>query len=56
MVLLVDDGDGRTMVCQLCGARARVDDGLPYVNQSASFETDHGCPAVRRSVTTDDAA
>ncbi len=56
MVLLVDDGDGHKMECQLCGARAPFDDGLPYVKQTASFDTDHGCPAVRRSVTTDDAA
>ncbi len=55
MVQLVDDGDGRTMECQICGARAPFDDGLPYVEQTASFDTDHGCPAVGRSVTTDDA-
>jgi hypothetical protein len=55
MVHRVDDGDGYTMECQLCGARAPFDDGLPYVNQTASFAIDHGCPAVMRSVTTDDA-
>jgi hypothetical protein len=54
MVHLVDDGDGHAMECQLCGARAPVDDGLPYVNQTASFATDHGCPAIRRSETTDE--
>ena len=54
VVLLVDDDDGHTMECQLCGARAPFDDGLPYVNQTASYATDHGCP-VARAVTTDDA-
>ena len=36
MVLLVDDGDGHKMECQLCGAGAPFDDGLPYVKQTPS--------------------
>lgn len=34
---------------------APLDYGSPYVNQAASFATDHGCTAVTHSVTTDDA-
>jgi len=56
MVRLVDAADGHAMECRLCGARAPLDDDLPYVNQTASFKTDHGCPADWRPETTDDAA
>lgn len=40
----VAEGDAVWMECQLCGARAALDDTLPYINQTASFLTDHGCP------------
>ncbi len=46
MVHRVDDGRAVTMACDLCGTAASMDDSLPYVNQAASFATDHGCPSA----------
>ncbi len=48
MVRRLYDGDAAEMECEFCGERRPLDDGLPYVNQTASFATDHGCPEVRR--------
>lgn len=36
-----DDPD--RMSCDLCGAVSPFDEALPYLNQTASFATDHGC-------------
>ena len=46
-ILLEDDehGEPRHMRCTRCGARAAFDQTLPYVNQTASFGTDHECTA-----------
>lgn len=42
------DAEGAVMECLVCGKQARFDDSLPYVNQTAAFATDHGCPAASR--------
>jgi hypothetical protein len=43
----VKDGAAVEMKCEFCGARAPLEDDLPYVKQAASFATGHGC--LRRS-------
>lgn len=39
----MDGSEPLAMGCDLCGAQSPFDDGLPFVNQTASFATDHGC-------------
>jgi hypothetical protein len=44
VVLLPADGsEPDTMCCDVCGRKRMFDAGLPFVNQTASFETDHQC-------------
>ena len=44
-VLLSGDVDGEPtlMTCDQCGASAPFDAGLPYVKQTAAFDTGHRC-------------
>lgn len=40
----VRSGRDHSMICEACGASAPFDEGLPFVDQTAAFDLDHGCP------------
>lgn len=51
--LTVEQAEGAglaTMRCKRCGAARVLDPALPFVNQTASFISDHDCPARPPSV------
>lgn len=48
LLLLHDDHEPVAMRCSGCGQASAFDVALPYINQTASFLTGHGCTALLR--------
>ena len=44
------DTQPAVLCCEHCGRKLVLDPGLPFVNQSASFATDHRCGELEGDV------